>query len=499
MSLLDSFIFLFKTDGAQNVKKDIDSINQSEKEQIKQTQNLSETFSQLGSRLVQIGVIYQTLQSRIAANEKMMNTVFLADSADIAVDALQQMGLAAEQYGGNMQTAANSVKSLNRNIQQFQQTGLGNLAQANLKYGLKISTDPQELMKNIAQAMQRLPKNKKLDLGKMLGLDEATIRLLSKGVKNFEEELQRASKYTWIDEGAIERSEKLYRVWHEFLSVVDSIWQSAVSSAAPALTWILEILRDIGTAFKGHSIAIAGLIFGIKNIGTALLTFNPMLAAIGAAGLAISLIVDDINSYLEDGDSYIKDLIDNSETFRNACVAVYQATEAIADGLRGAWEGAQQLWEDFKNACIWVDQLWESTKRWFDEWINNPIGAFFDGLKKIIGEVIDGLKTLGGWLGMDFGSNKLSSELNTMKTNIMSDLESPNFDFTPMNNLENALADMQRSGDITNDNSRNNNQTINIYNTFDVATGANFDQSAAESVTNNFADSILGNLATGTR
>ena len=92
----------------------------------------------------------------------------------------------------------------------------------------------------------------KLDLGRMLGLDNSTILLLSKGVENLRKEMERAKKYTFIDEKAVEQSHEFRRTFSEFSAIIGGIGVDLATVIMPYANDIMTFVRDTFYNLKKH-------------------------------------------------------------------------------------------------------------------------------------------------------------------------------------------------------------------------------------------------------
>ena len=177
------------------------------------------------------------------------------------------------------------------------------------------------------------------------------------------------------------------------------------------------ILNPIGKVFgtiaKWSGLLIKGIVNGIRLIGAAFTTSNPIGWIILAIGVVIGLLVL---------------LYKKCEPFRNF---VHALGKAIVQYYRLIWNalmwayvqiriGAQKVWnwfkriynsvkESFKYIKQWVSQIWDAfmntrVGQWLNQHIFSPISRFVnwvaDAFKRLFGWIGRTVKNIGSWLGL---------------------------------------------------------------------------------------------------
>lgn len=367
--LMDVFGFLFEAEGTDELKAELSEVDKRTKEVSQDANKLSDSFSDLTRALAPLAAAYGVLKASMDFSKEAEQIGFLSQMSGMSAQALGELGFAASQFGGDINSAASAVMGLQRNILQLRRTGSGPLVQAGMMYGINISTDPEQMLKNIAKRFESLSAPMQMDLGHMLGLDNATIMMLQGGLQQFTEQLEKAKKYTFIDDKMVERARALMKVNRENAAIWEGIKNVLVDYINPFVLGLLEVVRDIGEYLFEHKTiaftiaggiaAIAVAMLPIEKIGAAVLGFfTGWGGALVAVTAAIALIGDDVEHYLKGANSLLGELV---QQFPELKGAVDSTITAI-----------QNMWEALKSG-----EAWNTVKAQFNAW-SSEIAAFWD-------------------------------------------------------------------------------------------------------------------------
>ena len=122
----------------------------------------------------------------------------------IAVEDISTLGAALERFGGDSESAKNSLQSLQQGL-SLAEWGQGDLLQTSAMYGVNLFNDDgsiknaQQLLMGLADDFTHLTKAQQFSLGQKLGLDESTIQLLQQGKENIDSILSEVSSQGVID------------------------------------------------------------------------------------------------------------------------------------------------------------------------------------------------------------------------------------------------------------------------------------------------------------
>lgn len=282
---------------------------------------LKQNFGSLTKTLGTLAIVGATVKKSIDFYEQGEQLDFLAQKAGIAVDKLQTLGNAAKRYGGSTESTAGTVENLRQQYQSLRMgEGGGGLEKAAFKYGVAISSNPEQMLENVARRMETLQSDAaKWDLAKTLGIDEGTTRLLIQGVEKYREELKRASKYQLYTKEDIERMREYRQIQGDIGMGIENIFGSIYRSLLPAIMTLTKTIRGVTDWLAEHEGAVkiiatlVGVAAAIGLVTTAtklwkgalaLLAVNPVVAAI----TAVIVVIQDFITWLNGGESALEGL-----------------------------------------------------------------------------------------------------------------------------------------------------------------------------------------------
>lgn len=271
----------------------------------------------------------------------------------IAVEDISTLGAALERFGGDSETAKNSLQSLQQGL-SLAEWGQGDLLQTSAMYGVNLFNDDgsiknaQQLLMGLADDFTHLTKAQQFSLGQKLGLDESTIQLLQQGKENIDSILSEVSSQGVIDARQARDAKKFALEINKLKRNLATLGRSIATSVMPVLqeftkilTKIVDFLKQFDAATYAIGAGIVALGWTIKNFGKFMTVFSksflkanlPLLALI--TGLTILfLIVEDIVGYFNGKDSVFGDII-NSEAVQNAI----KWFKDMKEGASGIWDG----------------------------------------------------------------------------------------------------------------------------------------------------------------
>lgn len=251
---------------------------------------------------------------------------------------LQAWGEAVKREGGTAEGFNATVKKLSDDLMSIPLTGgnsplLGGLTRLGVQFrNLDGSMrKPLAVLKDLSTRFQGMSAAQSLALGKKLGLDEATIRLLQKGRKGLDELLVKYKELGVMSNQDIKTGERLKKMFQDYQQVITALGLRFIRFFLPAAEkvsqWLLELNKWIGShgrqieAFlMAAGVVISGVLVValykmrgalLANAAAALkmaaaLLANPltwMIAAVIALGVAIGLIIEDFLAWKEGADS----------------------------------------------------------------------------------------------------------------------------------------------------------------------------------------------------
>ena len=359
MSIVSTFSFLFETKGAQKVKRELQDLTKEEQNAKDGTDKLDASTAKLAKSVTGLISTYmgfkKILSEVLGFAGKGEELLLMANNAGIGAEQLERYGIALQNYGGGLSSAASTLATLNQQMQDLRFGKGGAIQEAALRYGINLQgknglATGEEMLYNIARRMETLGRAEQLDLGRKLGLDPSTIALLQGGVGNLVKELEKASKYTVYSPEDIENSRKFQMSLRELKQSLAQVWGTISRALLPVLTKITSAVSKFFQFLSEHKGFVLGFlaaisaalgIIAIKSI-IATAPFWLMVAAIAAIGTAIGLVVDDFMTWLEGGESVIGDLIGLFTDFWHWIMKVGEAIGAFF----------KNIWKFCKICCI---------------------------------------------------------------------------------------------------------------------------------------------------
>ena len=250
----------------------------------------------------------------------------------IAIEDISTLGAALERFGGDSESAKNSLQALQQGLSQAE-WGQGNLLQTSAMYGVNIFNDDgsiknaQQLLMGLADDFQHLTKAQQFTLGQQLGLDESTILLLQQGKTNIKALLNEQAAMGAMNAQQAMEAKKFSIEWTKLKQSLSNLGRSiAVDIMPPVIDFVKQLGKavdwvrslDTYTIMLAASFGVVG--YAIKNLQSVMTVFSksflkanlPLLALI--TGLTILfLIVEDIVGYFNGKESLFGKFLENEK------------------------------------------------------------------------------------------------------------------------------------------------------------------------------------------
>ncbi len=393
---------------------------------------------------------------------------------------LQAWGEAVKREGGTVEGFNSTVKKLSDDLMSIPLTGgnsplLGGLVRLGVQFrNLDGSMrKPLDLLKDLSSRFQGMNSAQSLALGKKIGLDEATIRLLQKGRKGLDELLVKYKELGVMSNEDIKTGERLKKMFQDYQQVITALGMRFIRFFLPAaeklsqwLTTAARWVQQHGRIVEAAILAISLAITGYLAPALLALAFNPVVLGLTAIAALIALVIEDILAFREGADSVTGDVVKYFQNLWNGILVVKDAIVA--------------LWESFLDIPGVRETL-------------DAILFPFKILKSVIVWLIDGVKQLWDLFGEDVTSNLKSGagwfldKLNPLSTikkgaNWLVDIGSK---ASPINANAQAIQSQQISNSRSVDNSRSINQQAHIDKVIVNNPGGNFTETMSTVIGNN--------------
>ncbi|PPB83590.1 hypothetical protein B0O95_107106 [Mycetohabitans endofungorum] len=408
MSILETFYILFDSDakevkqGAQEAEKATEQLEKKIKGADMAATQLGKSFKSLiGAATGAIAGAFSVGAMVSGVARAVADTDALGKSADalrVEVDTLHAWSEAAKRCGGSGEAFSKTLTSLSEKVTELVKTGKGDIGPLLQRLGVQFrdlngnaKTTPQLLLE-VAQSFERLNKTESAELGKKMGLDDATIALLQKGRQALEEQIKRHKEFGVVNktdaEAAKQYAEQLGKAkiaLCDLGQVFQYMFTSLSTTVLPALTWLLRKFEALTAYLADHSDLVKGSLVGLALVLTSLYlpailsaataTFAlvaPYLligAAITAVGALFALAYEDVMAFLDGNDSLIGEMA--------------KRWPIIGEIVHGVADVFSFLFDLVKAGLIFITDLIDNPEKAFERFSTNVRAAFDKLLSKI--------------------------------------------------------------------------------------------------------------------
>lgn len=318
MAITDTFALVFETDGVNATVKELKRIDdaaggvaKSQEGSAKSSQKAEKGIMGLKkgvmkalAPLAAFGVVVNRTINFAKQGEGLL---FMANSAAVAAESFTALAMAAERIGGSREGMAGSLASLSSGLMGIRRGEENGITQAAMYYGVRFYgpnglASTEEMLENIARAMEGKSVAEQMDMGRMLGLDEGTIRLLQRGVAGLRKEMELAQKYNPFDEKALKDIQDFQYLLRELKAAFGMLIGQMARDLLPNFKAWGEVARDTLDYLIDHTDGVKVALGGL-----ALAT----LAALGPwylIGGVLALLLDDFITFAKGGESALEPL-----------------------------------------------------------------------------------------------------------------------------------------------------------------------------------------------
>lgn len=262
----------------------------------------------------------------------------MADMAGTSANQIEKLSIALKNYGGSASSASSTLSKLNQQMEDLKYGKGGKLGQASIRYGLNINAQtPEQMLLNIAKRMEGLKPLQQLNLGRMLGLDDATIMLLQQGVEGVKAELSKAGKYISFSDKDVENAQKMNRAYRDFENRIKQLKATMARDLLPIFQTIFERLEKLAQYLNEHPKILKGIVTaGAIAFGGLLFWLHPLLGGITLVSGALIALYDDFKTFQEGGKSLLN--WDNPflRFFRELIDVISKCTQAVGGFIAAA-------------------------------------------------------------------------------------------------------------------------------------------------------------------
>mgnify|MGYP001372008389 CR=1 FL=1 len=477
MAIIDSFTWLLESDSAQ-LKRDIEdsknkvneldsSFEKAEQSGVSAAEGIGVGFGKLLGVIASVASVAKLFDMANAYSNNTLALKNLSDQTGIAIEDMDGLQKGLQRVGVDSENTARAVTEITNAI--------GADSKALADYGIAAkdaagnSRDTLDVLGDIAEQASKMSAQDASSFFKSLRItDPELINNLRKGRAELENLIRAEKAKGVVDKEQLELSKEYERVSNELSTAIGDIGDAISKFVLPIYTKLKAgVLAGIEVLSKhsGFLKIFAGVLTAVAT--PALLSFAsaqlaaaaPILAAV-AAVTAFALAIDDLMNFFEGNGSVIED-------WAQQFGATQEQIDKFRDSVKEAFISIFEYWDDLMNSFADAPAKVSSTM----SDISNTFRDKFNGIKKIVTDWIDavldairpltdaisgifsGAKSIGGFIGNLFGSNK-STAIPTQATEMMNSARN-----APTNTISNSSIQNSKSSNQTNN--QTNNITIN--------------------------------------
>lgn len=353
-----------------------------------------------------------------------------AEREQIAVEALQELGFAAQLNGSSLESVKSSVAGVNTTLGQAAQ-GIGRAAALFKKLGFE-ATDAQGNVKSfdaflmeVSDRMQGLSRQEQISLAEKLGFDRSLVPLLVKGRTEITKLRDEARKLGVTSQAQIDIAsawqDRIDKLRFKFLAWRNSIAVAVLPWLDKFLTKLEEmapVIKEVARAllFVGAALAVIKIAQGLMQVGSVLaklpqllgLLLNPMFLMVAL----VALLIEDFMTWREGGESLIGSFMQSFPELTAAFGELWAAVNRLADVfMEHLWPIIKMVFQGWgeilklllplviKLVALIIDGLAAAIT-----FVVEKIAALIDGIASVIdwfGDAIDAAKEFFGEIGAD--------------------------------------------------------------------------------------------------
>lgn len=392
MNILDTFVLMFECDttkvqkgaaageaAAKSLKDAVDKADQSADKLGSNFLKMAKFATEALASVIALGAL-KTVVNDTAAHTAALG--LQARAMGVNVETMTAYQQAVVSMGGDAGAAASSLSGLRDKFVEMSRFGtmVGPDAFMFRQLGLSAKEmhdsikDPTIALGALADKFKGLDQTQQLYIGKKLGLDLGTIQLLSQGKDAFDALIARQKELGAVTQKQADVAIKYKIAQQELGMTFETVKREITTQMLPALTWIIDGIDNVirwMREHKGFAVGFFGTLATVISVALlpalvesaiAMWAFiAPLLLAAApfiALGVAIGLVIDDIQSFRAGGNSMIGEILNKwpiiGQIARSVSQIVKMSFDLIKDSISWAAKSLMnegvQAWDKYKGA-----------------------------------------------------------------------------------------------------------------------------------------------------
>lgn len=374
MDLLSAFYFTFEAD-AKKLDAGLDASKKKSKEVEAALQGADKIAKDLGKSFLDMAKAgAEALGAVLALGAIKKLTVDTADHTYAVYQQARAMAVSTETLsawqhavvsaGGTADAATSSMGALRDRFVEMTKFG-GVMGQDSFLFR-KLGLTPQEIkasvqdptiaLSKLSETFGKLNATQAMYLGKRLGLDPATIALLSQGRRAFDDQIARQKSLGVVTADQALAAAKFKMAQAELGQVFETVAREVTTALLPAFTWLLTKVEQGTLFFRDHKTFVIAFFSGIaivvadvyvpamyEAVVATVAFLAPILAIpllVGAVIAVIALFVDDLVNFMEGHNSVIGEMAKKWPWFGDLVRGVVHSVMAILQILNATVKDA---------------------------------------------------------------------------------------------------------------------------------------------------------------
>lgn len=435
MNILDTFYFVFESDvskvkkgteegeaSVKKLKKAVDDVDLSADKLAENFVNMAKSAASALAGVFALGAI-KTLVNDTAAHTAAV--ALEARAMNMSVEAMSAYQASIVTMGGTANQATETLRKLRDGfieVARFGTMGVSPMTIAFQTLGASAQTmrdaikDPTIALSAIADNFAKLNRTQQIFLGQKLGLDQGTIMLLAQGRRAFDEMIAKQRELHAVTKEQADASLKYTIAQKELGMSFEAVKREIAMDLLPAFTWVVQHLDRMVSWLTEHKAVMMGVFTAIGTV-VAVALVPPLVTAAGALwaliapvllaaapfvalGLAIGLVVDDIEKFRNGQRSLIGEILERWPMIGRIARSVGEIVKMSWDLISRAIQWAAHIlidkgvaaWNQYKDALHPVVQLFEKLWHWISKFASAPakvLDWIGNGLSRLTGEHYD--------------------------------------------------------------------------------------------------------------
>lgn len=304
-------------------------------------------FAALAGSAALTDLVAQTVQAEAALGR-------LSKNIGESTQAIQAWGNMAAQAGGSAEEMQAGMANLSKEITNLKYNGESNLLPFFARMGVQIADangkamDQTQIMLQLADAAQKMPREDFANLAQMNGLNQSQINVVLQGRAALEAQLKAQEANSLTTKEQADAAAQLNAEWVAMKQEMAALVRQFVHDIGPALSALFRVLHNVVSYLRDHRGLVYAFFIGLAGVmapavvsATALvIQFGLLAAPILAVVAAVGLLMDDLLTFADGGDS----LIPWGKIFDG----IHEAGEWV-DDLIQKLGGLSEVWSKFKS------------------------------------------------------------------------------------------------------------------------------------------------------